>query len=139
MAEERFCPGDDSHLIERIQNVLWLSRHDMSEVQKKDLSHFLPKEKNDVEVEKINHAWSASEDADYDIEINIQKWHDLFDNYRDLDFIICGVFPPAAMEALNMIRCNSTGLPAILSPISKQGARIDGQAIEFVHLRWARV
>lgn len=112
-----------------MKKVIWLSRHEMSADQKADLEQRLG---DSVEVEMRNLTWSASTDETADRAANEATWIKLTKS----DAVICGVFPPVAIEALPSGPRRSI---YILSPVSQQGQRVGDGPIPFIHLRWASI
>lgn len=93
-----------------------------------DLVAVLGLKAEDVHVTQDNVTWQASDDAEADLDNNVEIWS------RISSDIVAGVFPPVALEA------RPVGL-TVLSPVSRQSKEIraDGTAsIEFHHVRWAR-
>lgn len=111
--------------------IAWLSRHPMSEEQLSDLVKGLGVPTDKVEVVTVNHTWQATHDADADLKVNGTTWDTFSGEYN----LICGVFPPVALEAL----AEREG-GCVYTPVSEQNpvTRADGsKAIEFKHVRWA--
>ena len=129
-----------------MKKILWLSRHPLGEDQIAGLKKVLDAE---VSVETRNVLWHASEDRHVDYEENSKIWKDLVAASEGNDIVICGVFPPVAIEALNVTSEPLDYIPleaqksiTLLSPVSKQekSLREDGETqIKFIHLRWAKV
>ena len=111
--------------------ILWTSRHNLNDEQLADLHKLY----GDVEVLHHNITWEASENSDKDFEKNSALWSTLFSYIVNEDkWIIAGVFPPVALEALP----DNKNL-RIISPVSKQLPELrkgDGP-IPYKHLRWA--
>ena len=124
-----------------MRKILWLSRHELTNDQVEDLKKILGDRQINIEVENVT--WDSSNDPQFDLLINKLKWLDLIDKSR----LICGVFPPVAIEAL-VCPSGNPGLDkeisdvVLYSPVSQQDRKIreDGSAtIEFKHLRWCRI
>ena len=123
--------------------VVFVSRHQMTEVQKADLEKYL---NSDVEIVTENITFAATEDPAADLAANKAILGRLFDSYD----VVTGVFPPVALEALMSARAEMASDPAlgnvedtgILTPVSRQHAedRADGtKAITFEHVRFVRI
>ena len=123
--------------------VVFVSRHQMTEDQRKDLEKYL---NSDVEVSTENITFSATEDAEADLAANKAILGRLFDSYD----VVTGVFPPVAIEALMSARAEMVAAPylgnvedtGILTPVSRQRAeeRADGtKSITFEHVRFTRI
>lgn len=112
-----------------MKKVIWLSRHEMSSAQKADLEQRLD---DSIEVETRNLTWVATTDENADRAANKATWLKLTKS----DAVICGVFPPVAIEALQGWPRGSIN---ILSPVSKQGQRLGDGPIPFIHVRWASI
>lgn len=108
-----------------MKNVLWLSRHPMTNDQKADLSLLLGGE--ELIVNHVNVVWMATSDMVNDSLLNQEKWAEL--KQSNPDSIIAGVFPPVALE------CRQDGI--LYTPVSVQGERNHEGVIPFVHARWA--
>lgn len=109
--------------------IAWLSRHSMTEEQKKELLIYCGE---DAEIVPINITWDATEDANLDLRANSARWAELIREYR----IIAGVFPPVALEAVP-----EEANHRVWTPVSKQdpSKRVGDGPIPFVHVRWAIV
>lgn len=114
-----------------IKKVIWLSRHEMTDKQRIDLENTLRVKDSNVQINitTINHIWQCTTSISDDMCQNVISWSKFL---RDYD-VICGVFPPVALESKpNRIE--------IYTPVSAQTKeeRADGEAkIVFKHLRWA--
>ena len=114
------------------RTVMWISRHEMTEDQKKDLESIY----GDCWILKENHTWQATASYDDDTNENQQQWR-WYERLIGVDGVIAGVFPPVAIEAMPV-----TDSITILTPISAQheSLRQDGSTkIEFAHVRWAKL
>lgn len=110
--------------------VTWLSRHPMGADQFADLVAVLGCKIEDIHVTQDNVTWQASEDAEADLDANVDIWSRILATTD----VVAGVFPPVALES------RPKGM-LVLSPVSRQSkaVRADGTAaIEFHHVRWAR-
>ena len=105
--------------------IAWLSRHELTAEQKKDLFEFLDE---DGEIEVKNIVWQATDDELSDLKVNRGLWADLEVNYD----VIAGVFPPVALESLKK------GIH-VVTPVSRQAPelRVGNLPIPFVHVRWS--
>lgn len=123
--------------------VVFVSRHQMTEVQKADLEKYLG---HKVEVVAENVTFSATENAEADLSANKAVLARLFGEYD----VVAGVFPPVAIEALASLRDELAENPVlglvedtgVLTPVSRQRAeeRADGsKTIVFEHVRFARI
>lgn len=110
-----------------MKKVVWLSRHEMTEEQKLSLENEIGEHTTTTE----NLLWKASEEFIEDAVANKAKWCKLAAEYD----VICGVFPPVAIEALMLINLGRT---LVLTPVSAQvkEERKEGVQIAFKHLRW---
>ena len=82
--------------------ILWLSRHEMTEQQKKDFiknQNFLNDE--ELKVFQKNVTWHASDNRPKDFKEN-SKIIETFNKYcqkNSIDYV-CGVFPPVSLEVI---------------------------------------
>ena len=111
-------------------SVVWISRHPLLPEQEEDLVKKLQEEFStpiEVRITTRNITWSASSDEDADQENNLLIWRELEDYH-----VVCGVFPPVALES-------KPSDIEVLTPISFQdpSRRIGNQPIPFIHARWA--
>lgn len=120
--------------MEKKRKVAWLSRHEMTAEQTADLAKTLGCELGGLEIETINHTWAASENVMSDVSANSDTWLELAHGPSPYD-VICGVFPPVALEAM----CCS--LPHVYTPVSRArpDLRQGDEPIPFEHLRWSNV
>jgi len=109
-----------------MKRVAWLSRHGMTTEQRTSL---VEKIGDIVKVEQDNHLWQASDKYEFDMAINERSWQ-----YFSRFDVVCGVFPPAALESLPV-----DFRRMVLTPISTQAKsdRKNGKAYMYKHARWS--
>lgn len=120
--------------------VVWLSRHEMTGEQLADLADFLNRPIEELEVEKINHTWQATDDAGSDHAHNKADWQLFFRRLSRNRGCVVGVFPPVALSVLR--KGTRSNWWRILSPVSvaDPAARKDPSApIPFRHLRFVEL
>lgn len=128
-----------------MRKVIWLSRHEMTQDQKDDLKRLIHE---DLEIEQINHTWSASCDYYSDLEKNVEFIKGIF-GLRDgesFSFVyVAGVFPPVAIEALKALRRQKPSIAFMLEfyasvCMQTEEEREDGKSkITFRHARWTLI
>lgn len=121
-----------------VWNAIWCSRHKMAPGQLDDLITHNIGEGSVSVIATMNITWCASRGASLDIAANIRQWRELAANA----YVILGVFPPVALEALREFRKQEGGNLWVFTPVSEQHAieREDGSTqIEFRHLRWCEL
>lgn len=140
-----------SFFVEREANdmkrILWLSRHDMTRVQKHRLLELLPEEERSSAVVSCRmHVWRTSDDEEADNEKNAEAWREM---NAEAD-VIAGVFPPTALTGLLVARgmAENDGEfasewfdPMVVTPVSQIDTRaVNGKAQKrFLFLRWQRI
>ena len=118
--------------------VMWLSRHQMTDVQAESLRKIIGAE---IEIISENVTWAASADGAADRVRNAAEWR-LFHRRLTSDgqrlAYVAGVFPPVALEALKRGRPRTLRL---LTPVSEQAPelRVGDGPIPFRHVRWVRL
>ncbi len=119
-----------------MKKVVWVSRHEMTKEQKADLERLLGEKVN------VRHApdvvFAATGDVAEDAKRNAITVNVVI---SDAD-VIAGVFPPVFFECLFIFGGQAlTDYRPVYSAVSAQKAeeRTDGKAIQFRHVRWARV
>lgn len=121
--------------------VLWASQHQIGSDQRSALMNIIESRKQKcVHIEERSIIWSSSISEERDNEQNIELWDDIA---HDFD-IVCGVFPPSAMTALNMARgiADEEGNEQfdellVFTPIANISS-IGGRKV-FTFLRWQEV
>ena len=113
-----------------MKKVLWLSRHQMTEPQKKALEDMF----GSVTIVHSNMVWASSKNWEQDFDENTEIWKSLM----EWTPIIAGVFPPVAIEA---VPWDDPDLQ-VYSPVSVQtGANRRDPETKIPHRfgRWARI
>lgn len=130
-----------------MKRILWLSRHDMTRVQKRRLLELLPEDERASAVVKCRmHVWRISNDEEADNEANAEAWKNM---NAEAD-IIAGVFPPTSLTGLLVARemAENDGEfasewfdPMVVTPVSQIDTRaVNGKAQKrFLFLRWQRI
>ena len=118
--------------------VMWLSRHQMTDVQAESLRKIIGAE---IEIISENVTWAASADGAADRVRNAAEWrliHRRLTSDGQRLAYVAGVFPPVALEALKRGRPRTLRL---LTPVSEQAPelRVGDGPIPFRHVRWVHL
>lgn len=127
-----------------MKTIVWVSRHTMTAEQLESLKDFL-KTDAELNIVPVILTWFATPNRESDIRRNSEAWLDLANRgFQEIGRqpIVCGVFPPVALEALFEMDFSGSIAPKVLTPVSRQAPELrkDPEApIPFVHLRWLQL
>lgn len=128
-----------------MKTIVWVSSHPMTAEQLEDLKKFLKTDDTLNIVQVNNLTWFATPDRKSDLRRNGEAWIDLADSgLQGLGEqpIVCGVFPPVALEALFETDFSGSFAPKVLTPVSRRVPELRKgleALVPFVHLRWLQL